>query len=170
MVEDVISAWGDANSGQSSTPASMDVEAWVEQVDRGGQEHPVVTARFRNTAAVPLAFSETFGFGSYAWIGIRVRSAAGRAIPYPADIDRFSRPPYRCLRPGEELIWRVDLLEWRVVVGGEAKGDSYTFDLSPGRYEVQVQYSGGGASGRLGRCRPFRGVARSDWVPFEVRP
>lgn len=158
---------GCATSGRLSAQTSVRVEAWVEQ---SPQQHPILAARFTNIAGVPLAFSETFGYGSYAWVGVRVRSSSGRSIPYPAEIDRFSPPPFRCLQPGEELVWRIDLLAWQIQVGGEAKGDTYSFDLNPGTYEVQVQYTDGEDGGKLARCRRASGVARSEWVEFEVLP
>lgn len=131
----------------------------------------VVLAEFTNRGSIPLAFSQTFGFGRSAWIGIRVRNEDGEDVRfYLADEDIFHKPPYRCIRPGEGVSWSIDLREWRTEVGGSKapEDDSYhTFSPPPGRYELQVQYTGSGEV--AGGCREIQGIARSNWVSFEVR-
>lgn len=128
-----------------------------------------VHATFRNTGSEPLAFSETFGYGEYSWIGVRVRRVGGERIPfYTEEVDLFERPPYRCLRAGEAVEWSMRFSEWRIMVGGkEATVGTYRFAPPPGRYEIQVLYSDQPKKGL--RCPALSGVVQSKWIPFEVR-
>ena len=154
-------------------PAPVDPDMLLIEVDVAPSPigaSLVVLAEFTNRGSIPLAFSQTFGFGRSAWIGIRVRDEDGEDIRfYLADEDIFHKPPYRCIRPGEGVSWSIDLWEWRAEVGGSnaQEGDSYyTFSPPPGRYELQVQYAGSGEVAR--GCREIQGIARSNWVPYTV--
>lgn len=145
-------------------PSALHIQVEIEST----KENPrVVKAIFTNTGSAPFAFSETFGFGAYAWIGIRVRKD-GEELPfYEAEIDLFRKPPYRCLKPGESLAWVMDLSSWHVQVGGRASNtESFSFNPPPGEYQLQVKYTGGN-TGRED-CAALKGTARSAWVPFEV--
>lgn len=129
----------------------------------------VVHATFRNTGSEPLAFSETFGYGEYSWIGVRVRRVGGERIPfYTEEVDLFERPHYRCLRAGEAVEWSMRFSEWRIMVGGkEATVGTYRFAPPSGRYELQVLYSDQPKKGL--RCPALSGVVQSNWIPFEVQ-
>lgn len=149
-------------------PASnLSITARVEQRLHDDGSHPVVLAEFKNTAEEAMAFTETFGFGAYSWIGIRIRSNDGSLVAYPVEADLFRRPAYQCLESGESLRWELDLFDWPLQVGGREGGEKHSFELPPGKYHFQVQYSDGGASPP--RCKPIQGVARSRWVPLTVQ-
>lgn len=154
-------------AGQVSSQA-LEIKVRIESAPH--PDSATVHAEFTNTGLVPIALSQTFGFGEFAWIGIRIRDEDGKNVQfYVADEDIFHNPPYRCIRPGEGMSWSIDLWEWRTEVGGSKaqENDSYTFSPSSGRYELQVQYTGSGEV--AGDCREIQGIARSNWVPFEVR-
>lgn len=156
-------------SGPAAPVSSEALEIQVRIQSAPLRESATVHAEFKNTGSVPIALSQTFGFGAFAWIGIRVRNEDGEDVRfYLADEDIFHKPPYRCIRPGEGVSWSIDLWEWRTELGGRKaqEDDSYSFSPPPGRYEFQVQYAGSGEV--AGDCREIQGVARSKWVPFEV--
>lgn len=150
--------------GRPVSASELSIEARIEQKLPGLFPHPVVVVEFTNTAEQAVAFSETFGFGA-SWIALRIRTEEGAAIGYPVEADLFHRPPYRCLAPGETLSWRIDPLDWRLQEGGHSGEERFGFPLPPGRYEVQVRYSG---AGRRFGCRPLRGVARSEWISLTI--
>lgn len=148
---------------------ALEISLTVQHVEHGGAAHPVVLIQLTNRASVPLAVSNTFGFGSHAWFGLRIRDEKGNPIQYPADVDIFGTPPtYRCLAAGATLTRRVDLLDWRLQTDDrDLLEEHFGFALAPGRYEIQALYSDVPRELDL-ECLVFRGVARSGWQELRV--
>lgn len=138
----------------------------VEAEPSGGDSK--VVAVFANQGSSPIAFTRTFGYGAYAWIGVLIRDEEGTVIPYPVEADLFEQPSFECLYPGESLRWSLDPKSWRFEVSGERVGESLSFDLPPGAYTVQVLYSGGTNLGGR-KCAPIVGLVRSDPVSLVIR-
>jgi hypothetical protein len=85
-------------------------------------------------------------------------------------VDVFNRKPaYRCLKPDEEFTWRIDLFRWWVVFGGERWGDPVAFELQPGRYRLQAQYSDNPRRARAD-CAAMLGTSVSNRAEFTVGP
>jgi len=105
-----------------SAASSLLIEAHVEVVETENRSHPWLFVRFMNKDDGAIAFTETFGFGAYSWIGIRIMSSDGSTVDYPVDVDLFSSPESRCLGPGQAIDWKIDLLSWRIQTGGEWGG------------------------------------------------
>lgn len=155
----------------STAPATLPAEPLALSIDvhaKSRGEHPVAVIQLANRTDVPVGISNTFGFGSHAWLGLRIRDADGQFVDYPTEIDIFAEPPrYRCLRPGEVLTREVDLLHWFVSTDGQKLlPEALAFDLRPGRYEIQALYADGSRDLRL-PCTIFDGVVRSQWELFD---
>jgi hypothetical protein len=131
----------------------------------------VAKIELRNNGEVPLAFSRTFGFGAYHWIGLRIQTIAGEDLWYPEGIPDLvlELPDYECLEAGQSIELEIDLQDWPILFGGRAWEERLGFDLAPGQYRLRVQYTDARRRRipRL-RCAQFVGSAYSDWIPFEI--
>lgn len=134
----------------------------------GDKENPYLEVEIRNMATKPIAVSETFGYGAYNWIGVRLRDSSGDVVPYPADVDLFHTPPHQCMAPGEIISMTLNLQDWNLLYGGRVVDeDHYGFGLAPGAYEVQVLYTASPEAGKR-RCVPLTGIVRSAWQSFRL--
>ncbi len=128
---------------------------------------PVARIEIENVSERQVAFSKTFGITNGPWLRLHIEASDGRRIYYPMEVDLFDPPSYRCLSPGERIVWEIDLLDWNVEVGGKARGEeNLSFDLPPGQYRAQASYSE--PAGTRARCAAINGVSKSDWVLFET--
>jgi hypothetical protein len=141
----------------------------VEQAQVAGSSHPVARLKVENAAAIPIAFSRTFGITNQPWLSFELQTLRGEVVSYPSEIDVFSETPaYMCLQPGEWIEWQIDLLSWRPTFGGEVSEEEYAFDLPPGRYRIRARYSDDPGRVRA-RCQGIKGTSTSEWVEFEVK-
>ena len=136
-----------------------------------GEAHPVAHVVVTNVAdSSSAAFSKTFGTTDGNWLSFRIEEVSeGRLVPYPIDVDLFEEPEYSCLTPGESVTLQIDLLNWKVLIGGRVDGDEpLGFELPPGDYKVQAVYREPGARRR--RCPAIQGEVKSSWREFSVPP
>lgn len=153
--------------GCTHVPSAPPEVALSMQLDQT-EGHPVVTVVMENTGSVPVAVSDTFGFGRFSWLGFEISNVTGELVHYPTELDIFEQPPHICLKPTEELRWRIDLLDWRARVGGRewAAVGNFGFDLPPGGYRIRAGYWPASRDGR--RCSQLPEPAFSKWVEFSI--
>jgi len=134
-----------------------------------GEVHPVAHVVVTNISdSIPVAFSKTYGTTDGKWLSFRIEDISdGEFISYPMEIDLFEQPKYLCIPPGDFITWEIDLLNWKVVIGGKIDGNqSFGFQLPPGDYRIQAVYRQTGAP-RL-RCPTIEDSVRSAWQEFSV--
>jgi len=121
-----------------------------------------------NVATRPVAVSLTHGPTGSPWLFLHLDSLDQQGgYIYPGDIDLFfDRVDYKCLKAGEELRWKVDLLNWYVELGGRRSGSVVEGSLFPGRYRVRAEYSDS-PHRASGACARFEGKVLSEWRGFE---
>ena len=150
-------------------PDALGIAVDVEQREVGDAWHPVAVLEIQNLSSHRVAFTRTFGITNQPWMSFAIETVDGSRVYYPSEVDVFrEKPEYLCLEPGERLVWEVDLLSWHVLFGGEAWGGPFAFDLRPGLYRLQAQYTDN--PGRVkANCPGLNGTSSSNWVEFSVR-
>ncbi len=133
-------------------------------------EHPIVIIRIVNAGHIPVAFSDTFGFG-VPWLNLRVENLDGIEAYPGIEADLFSHmPKYTCLEPGEELSIKVNLWSWHLRVSGQDQARAYSYNLPAGSYRIRARYEDGPPIPTRARCAAIEGTVSSEWLYFEVDP
>jgi hypothetical protein len=147
-----------------SAPPEVSLRLQVDQTSG----HPVVTVVIANSGSVPVALSDTFGFGRSSWLGLDILDSSGERVHYPEEVDIFERPPHTCLAPTQEVRWNVDLLDWMPRVGGRewSAVGSFGFELPPGDYRIRAGYWPSSRADR--KCPQLLDPVFSDWVEFSI--
>lgn len=164
---------GDRHSKLS--PDVLHISVMIEQVAVDSELHPVATVSIVNRSKEPIAVSDTFGYGAYAWLGLRIQTMDGEDLWYPEGIPDLviDLPQYTCLLPGEAMRRSVDLLSWQPTFGGQPLSETLSFPLQPGRLRLQALYTDALRHGRhrvQSRCAVIHGTVPSEWVEFEFHP
>lgn len=147
----------------SESLPSLSLELAVEQQTGS----PVATVHAVNTGTVPVAVSETFGFGK-DWFGFEIETDEGVSLPYPVEVDLFERPPHRCLRSGAISSFSIALTNWVPLVGGKnwSGVETVGFRLDSGTYRIRITYRESTSGGF--NCAGLEHVVRSEWIEFTV--
>lgn len=147
------------------------IELSVKTSQVNGEAHPVAHVVITNVAdSTSAAFTKTFGTTDGNWLSFRIEEVSeGSLVSYPIDVDLFEQPEYFCLAPGESVTLEIDLLNWKVLIGGRVDGDDpLSFELPPGDYRIQAVYHASGGRGL--RCPSIQGAVKSSWREFSVPP
>jgi len=146
---------------------SLELHLEMEQALVDGSNHPIAHIEIKNAAATPVAFSKTFGITNQPWLSLEIQREDAEPIYYPAEIDVFSQSPdYICLQPEQVIQWKIDLESWKPSFGGELADETYSFDLTSGRYQIRARYADDPARVRA-ECPGIAGETFSEWAYFE---
>lgn len=152
---------------------SLTILARVDQRAVGQEVHPVAIVTLANQGGGRIGISRTHGFGSYAWLGLRIQTDVGHDLWYPEDIpDLVLRAPrYVCLHPGERIQWEIDLVDWSPEFGGERWERRLAFNLPRGEYRLQALYTDNPswAKRAASSCPAISGAVVSEWTRFDVK-